>query len=66
MYERNLQTVMKLVLRVTALYYSLENVMASAGTKTSMSCTDIMHGWQMSMPRNQVYNLMSYHSYSYN
>ena len=35
---------MKLVLRVPALYYSLENdVKASAGTKTSMSCTDIMH-----------------------
>jgi len=66
MHEINLQTVMKLVLRVPPLYYCLENVMASAGTKISKSCTDIMHIWQVSMPRNQVYNFMSYHSYSYN
>ena len=41
---------MKLVLRVSGLYYSLENTMTSAGTKTSMSCTDIIHNWQYPCP----------------
>jgi len=40
--------------------------MTSAGTKTNMSCTDIMHNWQVSMPPNQVHNFMLYHAYSYN